>query len=399
MEGLRALAALGVLAAHAQAHLTPDVSFGPTMPVMWLLVNGLTLFFGLSGFLLYRPFATALMTGDRFPALGRYAGNRALRIFPAYIVITLLVSLVLGVAYARPQAADEATRDVVGYMFDPGLLAINMTMLQSLFPFSIKTGLGVAWSLTVELVFYVVMPLLAIAFMSVRRRVHGRHGLLLALAPAAAIFLIGVVGKILKAAVFAGLPEGNDFYYEWGGGWSAVLARAFPTHADLFTFGMIAAVLIAAFENGVIRPQNASRFRWSAFAIAAVAAVATRFVPHALLDTTFAVVFGAVIFFVALPDRSARPGVLARGLELLPFRYVGLVSYSLYLWHLPVIWLVDRFGLQGPHTGWGLAWNILLVAVVSLTLASLTYWFVEKPALALKRRTDNRVRSTAHKPS
>jgi peptidoglycan/LPS O-acetylase OafA/YrhL len=391
MEGLRAIAAVTVLVGHVKTHLNHDVDWGIFQFPMHFVLNGLTLFFALSGFLLFRPFATSLLTGERFPALGRYAANRALRIFPVYIVILLLVSLVLGLAYVTPQGdAQTESADMVGYMTNPWLLLMNSTMLQTFFPFSIKTGLGVAWSLTVELVFYVVMPLLAIASLWLRRKVNGRNSMLIALTPAIVIFIIGMVGKTYHKIVFASIPADERFINLWGGTWNAVVSLSFFSHADLFVFGMVAAILVASFETGRISHIYASRARWIAAIVAVGAALAARGAPSFTEDTAWALVCGAVIFFVAMPNKSAQPGVLSKVLDFGPIRYVGLISYSLYLWHVPVIWLVLRLGIVGPETPLGLLANIGIVLAISIGFASVTYFLVEKPALSLKKRTDLR---------
>ncbi|GAB3603826.1 acyltransferase family protein [Microbacterium aureliae] len=389
MEGLRAVAAVGVLIGHVHVHLASSVSWGAAAPIMSVVLNGLTLFFALSGFLLFRPFATALMTGERFPALGRYAANRLLRIFPAYVVVLLLVSLILGTAYTSPQTTStQSTRDLVGYMTDPGLLGVNLTMLQTLFPFSIKTGLGVAWSLTVELVFYAVMPVIAFLVWMVVKRDHGRWGVAVAVIPIAAIFVLGVAGKIVKRGVFRSLPETDQFLYEWGGNWYAVLARSFFAHADLFAFGMLAAVMVVAFDKAVLSHRLAPLARVVSGVVAVVGFVSARYAPGDFSDTVYAAAFGSAIFFVALPGTSGTPGILARVLETLPFRYVGLVSYSFYLWHLPVIWLVEGLGWAGADSWLGFSQSVGLTLLITLALASATYFGVEKPAMRLKRRTE-----------
>jgi len=104
-------------------------------------------------------------------------------------------------------------------------------------------------------------------------------------------------------------------------------------------------------------------------------------------DTAFAAFGGAVILFVALANREGGPGRAARVLELLPFRYVGMVSFSLYLWRLPLFWFMFKTGLHFPATTAGYWLNVVCVIVIGTALASITYHFVEKPALRLKRRT------------
>src|SRR5215213_2505793 len=104
---------------------------------------GLTLFFVLSGFLLYRPFVAAVINAQPQPSAMRYLHNRAFRILPAYWVILLVVGLVLGVAVIDPKdallnndpAGNRVLLDIgfngVGFLTDPGLLVRNLFLLQS----------------------------------------------------------------------------------------------------------------------------------------------------------------------------------------------------------------------------------------------------------------------------
>ena len=108
IEGLRAIAATTILVCHAWFYSNPDG--GP----LWdgeagsipfeSMAFGVTLFFALSGFLLYRPFLVAAFEPDRRPSVSAYFRNRALRILPAYWVILLIVSLVLQSALVREGA-------------------------------------------------------------------------------------------------------------------------------------------------------------------------------------------------------------------------------------------------------------------------------------------------------
>jgi peptidoglycan/LPS O-acetylase OafA/YrhL len=79
-----------------------------------------------------------------------------------------------------------------------------------------------------------------------------------------------------------------------------------------------------------------------------------------------------------------------------PFVAVGAASYSLFLWHYPVIeWLREQ-GLT-VDGGWGaLAFNFVLVAIVAGGLSALTYRYVESTALQHKRR--GRTPTTAPEP-
>ncbi|KQR96269.1 hypothetical protein ASG12_18950 [Williamsia sp. Leaf354] len=386
MEGLRGLAATTVLIQHVSVNLAGSVDKGAADPPIALMDQGLTLFFTLSGFLLYRSFAAAIVTGRRFPVIGGYFRNRAVRIFPVYIVILLVASLVVGSAFRRailPGDGPEGVPDTVGYLTDPVKLLSNLFMVQTLFPSTMRTGLGVSWSLTVELIFYLVLPVLA--WVAFRLRRSRRGAALLALAPAVVLLLLGLLGKAVLAKVSNPTSFADWFYLEWGGSWTAVLARSFFVHADLFAFGMLAAVIAALFAADVLPPHLVTPARWTALLTGAVAA----WLAHGtvLQNTGFAVLFGAVVLFVALP--AGAPGVAARVLDWLPFRFVGEVSYSVYLWHMPVIWTLARHHWAFPATLPGFYANVVLVFVVTLLLSSATYLLIEKPAQQrFRRRTD-----------
>ena len=158
IESLRALAALGVLEGHvfgsavgygaaAYATVTDRMLLGGGM--------GVFLFFALSGYLLYRPFARRDFAGGSPVRLRRYAANRAVRILPLYYVV-LVVTVVV---------------------FDHGgtwsTWWRSTLFLENFFPSTLGHIDGVMWSLVVELQFYVLLPLLAAGL---RRAAGGRLG-------------------------------------------------------------------------------------------------------------------------------------------------------------------------------------------------------------------------------
>jgi peptidoglycan/LPS O-acetylase OafA/YrhL len=65
---------------------------------------------------------------------------------------------------------------------------------------------------------------------------------------------------------------------------------------------------------------------------------------------------------------------------------VGLVSYSLYLWHQPVILWMKGHGLLDSSGPGALVYNVVIVFLVAMVLASITYYLVEKPAMSLRGR-------------
>lgn len=343
---------------------------------------GLTLFFTLSGFLLYRPFTAAIARAAPRQSISAYLQNRGLRILPAYWVILLAVVLI-GAASVRLTPQELG----VGRLTDPLEFAQTALLLQDYRPGTVVIGIGPAWSLAVEAVFYLTLPLLVLAAGALARRTSTRRGrVLVLLGPPLLLLLIGLTGKLAAGHLFPADPLAG-----YNADWHSVIERSFWAQADLFAFGMLVAVLHTEVVDRrvTLRPG----WRW----IAVIAAVLI-FLPCAwtlrrgehsylLQNSGQAAAIAIALAAIVLPDRSARRSPRAlRVLESVPFVAVGAASYSLFLWHFPVIeWLREQ-GLT-VDGGWGaLALNFLLVAIVAGALSALTYRYVERPALRHKRR-------------
>lgn len=389
IEGLRALAASSIVVFHCWLLASPSgaprlglasrIVF-PNLPV------GVTLFFSLSGFLLYRPFAGALMREQDRPRLSAYLRNRALRILPAYWVILLVAGCLLGTVFVRESAYDLGTGNLVGR---PGTLAASALFVQNYHPSTFFSGIGPAWSLAVEVVFYLVLPCLALLASLAARRAMSRTGRrLAALVPAAALLAIGLSGK--AAATYIVPPRAGFGWVGWVGDWNSVLERSFWAQADLFAFGLIVAVLRVDWEDGLLRLPR--WWPWAGVSVAALVAVATvrlqlqgRIGNHKYA-TLMAVACGLLLASVVLPGgRSTARWRLVRTLEYRPIVFVGVVSYSLFLWHEPLIRWVTARGWTLDGTA-GFFVNLAIVGAAALLLSALTYHFVELPALRRKAR-------------
>jgi peptidoglycan/LPS O-acetylase OafA/YrhL len=384
VEGMRALAACSIVVYHVWRYADPAgaANLGPLNRILLNLPVGVTLFFTLSGFLLYRPFAAAIL-GDRDqPDVNSYFRNRALRILPAYWVILAVTGLVLGATLVR----FDLQRGFLGTR--PGLLVRDALFVQNYGRGSMLTGIGPAWSLAIEVVFYLVLPVLAVLGVFAARRAADRSGRrLAAFVPPAVVFLVGMSGKLMAANLVPGFGQGNG----WLNDWHSVLERSFWVQADLFTFGMVLAVLGAEAERGNLRIP-----RWwpGAGAAAAVLMAGSTawawekgWVTQYPYDSLMALACGLLLSVVVLPSPRARAQRWgSRVLESRPAVWIGVVSYSLFLWHEPLTWFLRDHGVTRSGGGGALAVNLLLIGSVSLILSALTYRFVELPALRRKRR-------------
>jgi peptidoglycan/LPS O-acetylase OafA/YrhL len=112
-------------------------------------------------------------------------------------------------------------------------------------------------------------------------------------------------------------------------------------------------------------------------------------------DVLMAVSCSLLLAIVVLPDPGpSRRRRLLRLLDTPPLVVVGLVSYSLFLWHEPLVYWLREHGLTRPGAG-GFVVNLVVLAAGAGALAALTYRFVERPAMARKRGPGGRAARSA----
>jgi peptidoglycan/LPS O-acetylase OafA/YrhL len=401
VEALRAIAACSVVVYHCWLYSAPDhqrIGFGPlTRFVFPYLPAGVTLFFALSAFLLYRPFATSIVNRDPPPSIRRYARNRALRILPAYWFVLIVLGFVFGAALVRP--APNVLE--LGYLAShPTVLTRSLVFAQNYFPSTVIAGIAPAWSLCVEVVFYALLPALGWMGIVLSRSADDRRRILAALIPAGLLLVMGLSGKAVAMWI---IDPGLGPSPGWDGDWYSVLVRSFWVQADLFAFGMGLAVVWAAVATGRIRLPA----WWRAATVAALVPIAlstTLFGEGQVLGasgwaTVLAVGCTLILALTVMGAAEGRhPGRLGRLLDTRVFVAIGLVSYSLFLWNEPLArWLSDR-GLTFAGRA-GFLVNLVLIAALSGVLSAITYRFVEVPALRRKVGATARSRPAASVPA
>ncbi|HEX9697761.1 MAG TPA: acyltransferase [Actinomycetota bacterium] len=350
VESLRGIAALAVVGYHLAALTEWPRSFPPRL----LLSNGdagVTLFFVLSGFLLWRPFAKAALDGGPMPGLRQFFANRALRILPAYWLALTVVIVVFGVA--APGGAWRA------YLF-----------AQNYSPESFFSVISPAWSLAVEAIFYLVLPVAGFAAVRLARRAANRIAV-----------VYGVVGLWFAASltykIVAWAARGVDAT-------DPLFIFNFPAKAHLFAGGMLLATWHA--RNRERSPLGSGPGLPLVGALIVIAAVAVRYRTEAtalFFDTVTAAGFTMIVAAVAFGD--ARASTLVRALHWRPLIAAGVASYSIYLWHHPLITQLEQARVLKPAFAW-LPVNVVIALAVSLAIAAASYLLIERPFLKLRRR-------------
>ena len=338
---------------------------------------GLMVFFMLSAFLLYRPFVQSIMRGTARPAFGAYLMNRVLRIFPAYWVI-LIATAIAGVTVVWVPAHD--------WDFHLPTFIANLFLVHGLHPSGMQTGVPPSWSLMVEWVFYLLLPLCVLLALRIggRAATYARRRVAV-LVPGAIMVAIGIAGvELARATRRADDPSGvlNT--------WHAVIDKSYLTWAALFGVGMFVAVLRVDWEDGRLRLP----WWWRRAAIAAWIGISSVFIwaqytlrlewhyYNLLMSLPLGLFLCAVVMFKG----ETRRDPIMRVLEWRPFVTLGHWSLSIYLIHYPVIVFLIKHDIA-LQSGWaGMAFNWVFVSAIVFTLAYLCHRFVELPGMNRKFR-------------
>lgn len=347
VESVRALAALGVVVGHlwVTSHGFAAEPILGTLPrrLVFGLTYGVWVFFGLTGYLLFWPFVRRHFAGERLD-LRRYARNRVLRILPLY---WFAVVLLLAVHVEHPTTQ---------------LLWRHLLLLQNFWRGSIDRVDAPLWSVVVEMQFYALLPLLAFAVLRFGGRSRLRAAGLLAVLAAASMAARQVL------ALDAADP-------------ALTLSRfQLPTTFGFFAAGMSVALLRSGWEErppAWLRGPLAAPWLWLAGALPLWALMCWRF---DLENVSVLAVFLVVGSFM-LPLRAWR-GVAA--LDWRPLALLGVVSYSLYVWHAPLI--LELHGARGLMGEGGFALVLAAIVPLCIATAAVSYVVVERPPLRLRRR-------------
>ncbi len=372
--------------------------------------NGVTLFFVLSGFLLFLPFAKALLFEETWLSTRQFYLRRVFRILPAYYLALILIVLLFQHQYLQPQHWQE-----LGLFFTMFMDSSQTTFKQLNAPF---------WTLAIEWQYYLLLPWLVLGMRQVVWRVKQGYRL-----PATITLLLVLIAWGLFSRYFG-------VYFEQHPSMTLLIPRSALNVILFFTFG-VSGKYLEDFGVGMLlslcfvyaqHPSVSSRTRtvmhklspwfWGTGLLCLLALVLwsynLRFVntwplfsnplfytyAYLVIELFLSLAFGLCL--LALLFGSSR---LKRPFEWSPLRRVGMISYSLYMWHLPFIFIFIQLAqpfLKGwsPEQSYGVYWIWVLVVVIPFCV--LFYILVEKSGIKLGERLNQRKETKAHqaiKPS
>jgi peptidoglycan/LPS O-acetylase OafA/YrhL len=373
VDSLRAIAAISVVLVHAGGlTVTPAAGFVSHAEA------GVAVFFAISGFLLYRPFVSARLNGARRSALSSYLRRRILRIVPAYWLALTLVAIWPGA---------------------PGVFSGHFWLFygfgQVYSDRYVLDGIAPAWTLCIEITFYLLLPVYAALIGGLVGRLPRERQV--------RVELLGLAALAVASLAYRYLLRTH-------GSLSWVL-NALPTHLDWFAPGMALAVLSAYWQERPLPRPAAILARRPLISVAAAIGAYTlvsltehgpqlvKVGPNPVLlytgpqDVARHVLYAVTAAGLLVPAVLGRGGGVRRVLSWRVLAWLGLISYGIYLWHQPLlVWICQPgpmlgcsfHGVPGAHRAPLLALTGLGLAA-AITCAALSYYLVERPILRFKR--------------
>jgi len=367
LTGLRGFAALVVVSVHASGRTDfPEFGIHGYGPVS---------LFVLSGFLLFAPWSRWALGAAAHPKVRTFARRRLLRIFPAYLVVMLAFAVMFPAS--QPNGWDGWLR--------------ALTLTGTLAGDGLRPGLEQSWSLGTELSWYVALPFLGlVAGLVARWTKDGRRAFWAVVGLLALALPVTIVWRVWVNAAADDLSEKFTWNF-W-----------LPGFLICFAAGAAVAHVLEGERAGLVDLSGVRRWfarTWLAVALVVLlAAIGTsplggpvEYLPADFWErqTRFASSTAVAVLLLLACVFSRPTSVLVRFMSTRFMTAVGRWSYGIYLWHLPVIVLLeDEFTLRTGVGGF-LLWMACIFAV-SILLGAGTYAWVEKPAIAWSRRSRSR---------
>lgn len=353
LDSFRGVAAVGILLYHCWLLSgQPSLGGGPVRDVLSAGFLAVTLFFVLSGFVLFLPVA---VRGGSFGPVRPYARRRLARVVPPYYAILVLCLLAWPLLTTADMAGRVTTDAVVAHAVFAQQQARLLPGYDGALGFAVDP---VVWTLSLEALFYLVLPVVAGWFWR-----WPWQAVALAVA-------VGVAGRLALGDVSGARVE-------------SVLLSSFPLHLGDFAAGMGAALLYVRRRP----PARMAAAVGIVCAVVAVAAVTAAGGPDAgavrdgvrgdaLLMALLPFAFAGAVLGIA-----CAPAALRRPFEAAPARWLGTVSYGVFLAHYPLL-LFARTTLDFDHDGSRAAFLALTAFALpaSLLMGWLSWVAIERPA-------------------
>ncbi|MBC7399228.1 MAG: acyltransferase [Mucilaginibacter sp.] len=325
---LRLMAATQVVFDHFYEHIRPT-TFSFYLNETRYLFPGVPVFFMISGYLISASL-------ERSHNLGIYFKNRALRIFPGLwgcLFLTVIVFSITGVNFLNLQAFKWLPAQMVGIIYTPGFLS----------NYGFGSYNGALWSITVELQFYVVLPIL---YMLIPKK--------------SAIYWF--LGLIVVFAIAFYFFRTHNFPHQ------NAIGFTFVPHIYLFLVGVVFQKLQIYKSKFIFNKAH----YWVAAYLLYIYGVSGFLLPVSPLTYTF--IKNGLLGFIIISIAYTLPGIAKKILG------TNDISYGIYIYHGLIMTVIVQLKLAGSV-------NLFMILVATYAAATLSWLFIERPFIKRKEKT------------
>lgn len=339
LDSIRGVAVLLVVSMHAEYYF-----FDPN--ISWISGGflGVDLFFVLSGFLITNILLSDFVRHGKL-SYKKFYINRFLRLFPALALLLIAYFTLSSLGSSSQRLEFDAIFAILFYYF-------NWLLISTL---NVPEGMGHMWSLAVEEQFYLLWP--ALLALTLRNLKSVKY----------------VVALLVTLIAFIALWRA--YLWSLDTNWLFLYVRT-DTRADSILVGALLAYLLSKDLLHIPHLKLVSGISASIFLICVF--YFDRESPVLYMGGfTLLAILAAVLIYYAIKGAEKNQVFF----DWKPLRWLGKLSYGLYLWHMPVFMLVSGVDQLGSNT------SRALIGVGLLSMTTLLSWFfVEKPCLRLKKR-------------
>lgn len=351
LTGMRAIAAFLVFFSHFPIYRSTIGHFMKGVLAQGYI--GVTLFYVLSGFLITYTYQNRMESGLK--NYGRYFWRRFTRLYPVYF-LSLLVTGVLIYIFNDFTQPLQGTTNLIAW------LILQVTLLKGCFSLTVFSGVPQAWSLTVELIFYFLAPLIIV----ILRSRYKYYLIPLCYLIGAELLMLGIhenwlgfMGNLRFVVLYTFFGRSLEFVIGSAFAISMTESKAAPTKIPYRTYtGLIG---IAAIQVALYLIQGPYRFG--------------SYRPMGMVINNLVLPFFALFFIAGLVQEKS---VINRILSSRLMQMLGKSSYAFYLFQFIIMsYLVSdfTFHIAEPRSIWIVLFGFIVLNIVSLGI----YYFYEKP--------------------
>ncbi len=316
---------------------------------------GVPLFFIISGYLIYRSIDYSISNKGIKVGLKQYAYHRLFRILPAYYfnfaVVLIMATFVIS----------------VDYLYSLGFVKQIIAHLTFLSFFMYRdSGLGINgayWTLSIEMLWYIVAPLF---FIYIKK---DRYLVLLFIL--SFLYLTGIDFSLYDS-IFNLDKQASDYF-------PLLFYISFQLPGQLIYF--IAGIFIYKYFNKQRSLSLSVQYFLSILSISFFIYVSNQnYFQTSFAIRNFFILFTVVVLFILMYQSKLK---WMGGLE-----WIGKISYSLYLWHMPILYTMKQTDILTHLNLWLV---IIVFSIFLLAISSLSYYFIEEGGFHLRRKFEHRI--------